>query len=290
MPTQSSPVTGLVIVLLACALGALVTLGLERASGVERRRRKARRHVDAARVVSTLTGLLPQSTKSEEESERALARSGVRMAPAALWATRIIGVATGILLGLGLAVAGGAGAVAIVAGPVLGGLLGALMPQLYLARQRARWRDDIDRELPNALDLLCICVQAGTTFDAGLRTVSQRTEGALADALRDVVAASQFQPTTEALKRLADNAEVTSLTMFVASLIQAEQSGMALTEVLRSQAESVRTQRRLAIEEKINKLPVRMTFPCVLIFASMIVITLAPAIAQFPALGAALGA
>ena len=65
MPTQSSPVTGLVIVLLACALGALVTLGLERASGVERRRRKARRHVDAARVVSTLTGLLPQSTKSE---------------------------------------------------------------------------------------------------------------------------------------------------------------------------------------------------------------------------------
>ena len=78
--------------------------------------------------------------------------------------------------------------------------------------------------------------------------------------------------------------------MFVASLIQAEQSGMALTEVLRSQAESVRTQRRLAIEEKINKLPVRMTFPCVLIFASMIVITLAPAIAQFPALGAALGA
>lgn len=287
---QSSPVTGLVIALFACALGALVTLGLERASGVERRRRKARRHVDAARVVSTLTGLLPQSTESEEESERALARSGVRMAPAALWATRIIGVATGILLGLGLAVAGGAGAVAIVAAPVLGGLLGALMPQLYLARQRARWRDDIDRELPNALDLLCICVQAGTTFDAGLRTVSQRTEGALADALRDVVAASQFQPTTEALKRLADNAEVTSLTMFVASLIQAEQSGMALTEVLRSQAESVRTQRRLAIEEKINKLPVRMTFPCVLIFASMIVITLAPAIAQFPALGTALGA
>lgn len=287
---QSSPVTGLVIALFACALGALVTLGLERASGVERRRRKARQHVDAARVVSTLTGLLPQSAESEEESERALARSGVRMAPAALWATRIIGVATGILLGLGLAVAGGAGAVAIVAAPVLGGLLGALMPQLYLARQRARWRDDIDRELPNALDLLCICVQAGTTFDAGLRTVSQRTEGALADALRDVVAASQFQPTTEALKRLADNAEVTSLTMFVASLIQAEQSGMALTEVLRSQAESVRTQRRLAIEEKINKLPVRMTFPCVLIFASMIVITLAPAIAQFPALGTALGA
>lgn len=287
---QSSPVAGLVIALFACALGALVTLGLERASGVERRRRRARRHVDAARVVSTLTGLLPQSAESEEESERALARSGVRMAPAALWATRIIGVATGILLGLGLAVAGGAGAVAIVAAPVLGGLLGALMPQLYLARQRARWRDDIDRELPNALDLLCICVQAGTTFDAGLRTVSQRTEGALADALRDVVAASQFQPTTEALKRLADNAEVTSLTMFVASLIQAEQSGMALTEVLRSQAESVRTQRRLAIEEKINKLPVRMTFPCVLIFASMIVITLAPAIAQFPALGTALGA
>lgn len=290
MAHETQPVTGIVIILLALAFGALLAFALQRVSGVEPRRRRPARHVDSRKVVAALTHVLPQTAESEDESERLLARAGVRMAPSALWATRIVSVATGIILGLALAVLGGAGAIALLAGPVLGGLLGAMLPEVYLVHERSKWRDEIDRELPNALDLLCICVQAGTTFDKGLRTVAQRTEGALAEALRDVVAASRFQPTTQALKRLADNAEVTSLTMFVASLIQAEQSGMALTEVLTSQADSVRTQRRLRVEERINKLPVRMTFPCVLIFASMLVITLAPALAQFPQLAGALGA
>lgn len=237
-----------------------------------------RRRVRAADVMASMTRSLPQTARSLSEAEQDLARCGLRMSPSGLLGARIVSAAAGLLVGVALSATVASSLPERAAAIVLGLAAGLVAPQLYLLRRRRQWRDEIDRELPNALDLLTICVQAGSTFDSGIRTVTARTQGALSDALSEVVQASAFMPTTQALRRLAENAEVRSLTIFVASLMQAEASGIQLSEVLRTQAASVRAQRRLALEEKINELPLKMTFPLIFIFSSLLIMLLAPVV------------
>ena len=85
---------------------------------------------------------------------------------------------------------------------------------------------------------------------------------------------------TEALETLADRAQVEPLTVFVASLAQAQRSGIPVAEILHSQATSVRTYRRQRIEEQINRLSTRMLLPQLLIFAAVLVAILVPTISQ----------
>lgn len=268
-----------IIAILVAALGAglLVASLASRASGARATRRSSR-HVRAADIMTSMAKGLPQTTRSLSEAERDLARCGIRMSPSGLLGARIVSIALGIALGLALSSVLASSLVERLAALALGIAAGLVAPQLYLLHRRQRWREEIERELPGALDLLTICVQAGSTFESGIRTVCARTQGALSDAFAEVVQSSAFMPTTQALKRLADNAEVQSLTIFVASLIQAEASGIQLTEVLRTQAASVRAQRRLALEEKINQLPLKMTFPLVFIFSSLLIMLLAPVV------------
>ena len=266
-----------VLVLVGLAVGALAAYGLQKAFGLERRR--GGRGVSATRALDVISRLMPQTEASERESARSLARAGMRVAPSALWAARLACAAAGILLGFALGTASRS-AVALVAGPTLGCVLGALAPQLWLVRRRNAWREDIDRELPNALDLLCIIVTAGGTLDFGVRTVAEKTTGTLADALAEAVEAARFVPMTTALLRLADNADVRSLSVFVAALDQAEESGMAIADVLRSQADSARLARRQAIEERINRVALKMTFPMALIFMATLLVVLVPAAVQ----------
>ena len=266
-----------VVVLVGLAVGALAAYGLQRAFGLERRR--GGRGVSATRALDVISRLMPQTEASERESARSLARAGMRVAPSALWAARLACAAAGILLGFALGTASRS-AVALVAGPTLGCVLGALAPQLWLVRRRNAWREDIDRELPNALDLLCIIVTAGGTLDFGVRTVAEKTTGTLADALAEAVEAARFVPMTTALLRLADNADVRSLSVFVAALDQAEERGMAIADVLGSQADSARLARRQAIEERINRVALKMTFPMALIFMATLLVVLVPAAVQ----------
>lgn len=277
-PLTSQDAAALAFVVLAgLAAGALVAYGLQRAFGLERRR--GGRGVSATRALDAISRLMPQTEASERESARSLARAGMRVAPSALWAARLACAAAGILLGFALGTASRS-AVALVAGPALGCVLGALAPQLWLVRRRTAWREDIDRELPNALDLLCIIVTAGGTLDFGVRTVAEKTTGTLAEALAEAVEAARFVPMTTALRRLADNADVRSLSVFVAALDQAEESGMAIADVLRAQADSARLARRQAIEERINQVPLKMTFPMALIFMATLLVVLVPAAVQ----------
>lgn len=277
-PMTSQDATAVAFVVLAgLAVGALAAYGLQRAFGLERRRDG--RGVSATRALDAISRLMPQTEASERESARSLARAGMRVAPSALWAARLACAAAGILLGFALGTASRS-AVALVAGPTLGCVLGALAPQLWLMRRRNAWREDIDRELPNALDLLCITVTAGGTLDFGVRTVAEKTTGTLADALAEAVEAARFVPMTTALRRLADNADVRSLSVFVTSLDQAEESGMAIADVLRSQADSARLARRQAIEERINRVALKMTFPMALIFMATLLVVLVPAAVQ----------
>lgn len=267
------------VISIGIALGLFANGALLRYSGVERAKSSAgSKQFDGQAIIDQITGLVPISKEGERQALDSLARSGVRMNPSELWASRFLFGGIGLALGIfGSTML--TGAQAVVAAP-LGLIVGVMLPQLYLLAERRGWRNDIEKALPNALDLLCISVSAGSTFDAGLRTVATKTTGALADSLKDVVAASRYMSATQALKRLADSADVKPLTIFVASLMEAERSGIPLVEILKTQAESVRTYRRQKVEEEINKLATKMVFPCLFIFCALLAVILAPALVQ----------
>lgn len=240
-----------------------------------RRRRRAGR---GAGIVELVSRSIPASVTSEAAAREAIERSGQRIDPSALWALRVLGVGLGAIVGT-LVASSSTSLAAWLLPPALAAA-GALAPSAWLVVAGGRWRADIERELPNALDLMGVSVAAGTSFEAAVRIVAERTQGALADSLSDVVAAAEFTSMTEALETLADRAQVEPLTVFVASLAQAQRSGIPVAEILHSQATSVRTYRRQRIEEQINRLSTRMLLPQLLIFAAVLVAILVPTISQ----------
>lgn len=216
------------------------------------------------------------SREQEERQREALMRSGLKISALMFWASKIICVAVGIIVGvlIGTKLTG----LATMAAAALGGMVGYILPEIYLLQKRREWRGDIERELPNALDLMSITMAAGSTFDDAVRTVAENSEGALAEGFRDVLANARFMDITDALKQFADNAGVRPLTIFVASLIQARQTGAQFVEVLENQAQTVRTYRRQKLEEEINKIGTKMLIPIIfLIFPALFGVLLAPA-------------
>lgn len=216
------------------------------------------------------------SREQEERQRDAIMRSGLKISALMFWASKIICVAVGIMVGIliGTRLSG----LATVAAGGLGAMVGYILPELYLLQKRREWRNNIERELPNALDLMSISMAAGSTFDDAVRTVAENSQGALAEGFRDVLANARFMDITDALKQFADNAGVQPLTIFVASLIQARQTGAQFVEVLENQAQTVRTYRRQKLEEEINKIGTKMLIPIIfLIFPALFGVLLAPA-------------
>lgn len=216
------------------------------------------------------------SREQEERQREAIRRSGLKISALMFWASKIICVAVGIMVGIliGTKLSG----LATVAAAGLGGMVGYILPELYLLQKRREWRNNIERELPNALDLMSISMAAGSTFDDAVRTVAENSDGSLAEGFRDVLANARFMDITDALKQFADNAGVQPLTIFVASLIQARQTGAQFVEVLENQAQTVRTYRRQKLEEEINKIGTKMLIPIIfLIFPALFGVLLSPA-------------
>lgn len=216
------------------------------------------------------------SREQEERQREAIMRSGLKISALMFWASKVICIAVGIMVGIliGTKLNG----LATVAAAGLGAMVGYILPELYLLQKRREWRNDIERELPNALDLMSISMAAGSTFDDAVRTVAENSEGALAEGFRDVLANARFMDITDALKQFASNACVQPFTVFVASLIQARQTGAQFVEVLENQAQTVRTYRRQKLEEEINKIGTKMLIPIIfLIFPALFGVLLAPA-------------
>ncbi len=158
---------------------------------------------------------------------------------------------------------------------------GLAAPQAWLLARRAEWRDELDRQLPDALDLMAICISAGSSFEGALASVGTRMDGAIAEAFARVAKEAAYSSRSEALLGLADRAQVNSITFFTASLVQAERAGSSLVDIIRMQAQSVRTERRLRVDDITNKLSTKMLFPMLLLMLpSIIMLMLAPMILQ----------
>jgi tight adherence protein C len=136
----------------------------------------------------------------------------------------------------------------------------------------------IQRGLPDALDMLTICVEAGLAFESALQRVSDRWPGPLSDEFARSVAEIRLGvPRSQALRRMAARCSVTDVSSFVAVLVQADSMGTSIARVLHSQADQIRVLRRQRAEEKANKAPIKVMIPMVLfIFPALFVVILGP--------------
>jgi len=173
---------------------------------------------------------------------------------------------------------------------VLFTVLGFNIPQLLLNSRINRRQDDVRKALPDALDLLTICVEAGLGFDGAMAKVNEKWDNELSLSFGRVLREIQLgKLRRDALKDMADRIEISEMTSFVAAIVQSEQLGVSMAKVLRIQADQMRIRRRQAAEEKAQQAPIKMLFPMgVLIFPSLLIILLGPAAVQL--MQSALGA
>ncbi|MBI2845855.1 MAG: type II secretion system F family protein [Chloroflexi bacterium] len=231
-----------------------------------------------ARLLSRAT---PQATQKAISHKLDLAGNPYSWGPSEFLGARVVAGLTMGLLPAGLLLLAGNINYALLFGVLLG-LLGFQFPVIWLGRKIATRKSKILRALPDALDLLTISVEAGLGFDAAMKKVTEKWYNELTLAFTRVLAEIQVgRSRRDALRDMADRAEVPELTGFVAAIIQADQLGVSLARVLRIQSEQMRVRRRQRAEEMAQQAPLKMVFPLVfLIFPAMLVIILGPAIPQ----------
>lgn len=187
--------------------------------------------------------------------------------------TTVGGCALGLLLG-----ATGSVASAVLFVPVFGGI-GFLAPDLVLTIKTRSRREKIRSDLPDALDLLAVSVEAGLGFDGAVTKLTEHMEGPLVDEFALMLNEVRVGETrSTALRKMAERIDAMELSNFVRAVIQADQLGISLARILRVQAADTRLRRQAAAEEKAMKAPIKMLIPTVFfIFPSMFIVILGPA-------------
>ena len=160
------------------------------------------------------------------------------------------------------------------------GVVGWMLPGTWL-KGRVRMRQKkVLRALPDGLDLVTTCVGAGLGLDAALARVAEKSSGPLADELtRMLREVAMGKLRREAMTEMADRIGVGELSGFVNAVIQAEQLGVSIAQVLGVQADQMRTRRRQQVEQTAHEAPIKMIFPLVLfIFPAFMLVILGPAV------------
>jgi len=159
---------------------------------------------------------------------------------------------------------------------------GLLLPEVFLSMRIKERRRDIVRALPDVLDLLTVSVEAGLGFDLALVRVTERFPGTLAQELGRVLQEMKLgRSRRDALQDMAGRVGAEDLSNFVSSLVQADQLGVGMGNILRLQSDEMRRKRRQRAEEQAMKAPVKMLLPLVLfIFPALFVVLLGPALIQ----------
>ncbi len=160
--------------------------------------------------------------------------------------------------------------------------LGYLLPGTWLGSKIKKRQDEITKAMPDALDLLTICVEAGLGFDAAMQKVAEKWDNELSRAFSRTVQEMQLgKLRREALRNMANGMDVPDVTSFTAAIIQADQLGVGMARVMRIQSDTMRLKRRQRAEEKARQAPVKMMIPLVFfIFPTILIVLLGPALIQ----------
>jgi tight adherence protein C len=238
------------------------------------------------RVVAPLSDVLsrwalkinPRTSKDAVGRRLMAAGVGYRISPTGFLALKAAlalgGCFVGAMLGAGRGVSG------LIMGALMAGALGFLGPDYALTLKARGRKDKVRADLPDALDLLAVSVEAGLGFDASIAKLGEYMEGPLAEEFALTLSEMRIgESRSEALKRMSDRVDAPELSAFTRAIIQADQLGTTLGRILRVQAADARLRRQAAAEERAMKAPIKMLFPTVLfIFPAMFLVILGPAI------------
>lgn len=158
--------------------------------------------------------------------------------------------------------------------------VGYQLPMLQLSSKIAKRQDEVQKSLPDALDLMVICVEAGLGFDAAMGKVYEKWDNEIARAFGRIIQEINLgKIRREALRDTADRLDVPDFSNFAAAIIQADQLGVSIGKILRIQSEQMRVKRRQRAQEKANQAPVKMMIPMTFfIFPAIWIVLLGPSI------------
>jgi tight adherence protein C len=222
--------------------------------------------------------LHPRTTTDGVSARLLAAGLGRSIAPTTFLALKSALALGGLLLGAVFAGAAiGPGGVIFFAVALAG--VGFIAPDFAVSAKARQRKDRIRAELPDALDLMAVSVEAGLGFDGAISKLTEHMEGPLAEEFALTLSEIRIgESRQDALKKLSDRTGTPELSSFVRSIIQADQLGISLGRILRVQAADSRLKRQAAAEEKAMKAPIKMLFPTVLfIFPAMFLVILGPA-------------
>ncbi|HKJ26757.1 MAG TPA: type II secretion system F family protein [Anaerolineales bacterium] len=159
-------------------------------------------------------------------------------------------------------------------------VFGFIMPNLLITSMINRRQDEVRKALPDALDLLTICVEAGLGFDAAMRKVADKWDNQLSIAFGRALQEMQLgKLRREALRDMADRIGASEFESFIAAVIQSEQLGVSMAKILRIQSDDMRVKRRQRAEQQAQKAPVLMLLPMAfLIFPTIMIVMMGPAV------------
>lgn len=162
----------------------------------------------------------------------------------------------------------------------LGGLIGALIPFAVLNSMIRKRQNLLKRQLPEFLDLLCVSVQAGLSFDGAVAKITARMKGTLSDEFKHMQDDIKFGMTKQyALTQMAKRCDIEEVYLFTTSVIQAEKLGTSMAQTLTMQADNMRDRHRQYVKTQAMKAPIKILFPMVIfIFPSIFVVLLLPAL------------
>jgi tight adherence protein C len=230
------------------------------------------------RLGSLLSRSTPQKSRQNLMNRLDLAGRPGNLTPEDFAAVRIVSAAVTAAIGLGLGLLL-ANVVYLVIAMVAGAILGFYLPVLWLKQKVDARRADIQRGLPDAMDLLVIAVDAGLGFDAALARVTDKYKNALSDEFAKVLReVSLGRPRLEAMDEMGRSSGVEDLHNFIQAIIQSEQFGTGIGKILRIQADEMRRKRRQRAQEKAAQATLKMMLPMVgCIFPTLWIVLLGPA-------------
>jgi tight adherence protein C len=229
-------------------------------------------------IGSSLARRTPEAARVQLQQEITLAGHPFGLSASDFLAMRYVGAGVGALGGglLGLT-SGRLQFVGLAA--VIGAVIGLMAPKTVLSNRVKKARKELRRSLPDAMDLMSVCVEAGLTFEAAMSKVAERYENTLGTEFTQVLREIRLgRSRRDAMSELGERSGVDEVMSFVRAVVQSDALGTGIARILRLQSDELRRRRRQRAQERGAQASVKMLIPMVMfIFPSLWVVLLGPA-------------
>jgi len=224
-----------------------------------------------------ITKITPQEVL--RETRKKIVQSGMKIKPASFITMQVIlAVVIPALMAMTgiMSKAGGLKGVGIL---LFCGLIGYFLPDMWLKGKVGARKTEIQRKLPDALDLLTVSVEAGLGFDMALAKVIEKLKGPLAQEFGKVLHEIRMgKPRRDAMKAMSERVDSPDVSQFISALVQADKLGVSIANVLRVQSDQMRLRRRQRAEQTAMKAPLKMSFVLVFfVLPALMIVLLGPA-------------